>query len=281
MSTAAPDAVEITRASKSNLALAFIALPRERRADISVFYAFCRVVDDIADEPGDPLEKQAALDAWRRAVTETFHGEPSLAPAVRALIAKYSLPVAHFHEIIAGMEMDLHRATYATWDELRVYCHRVASVVGLVSIEIFGCHDRRCRDYAEQLGLALQLTNILRDVGQDFANEGRIYLPAEDLARVAVTIGAPASHHREERFLALMDFEAARARAFFEKARQSLPSTDRRALVAAEIMAAIYSRLLDKMQRDRFRVFDRRYSLPKWKKFAVIFRTILSTRLKG
>ena len=281
MSTAAPDAAEITRASKSNLALAFIALPRERRADVSVFYAFCRVVDDIADEPGDPREKQAALDAWRRAVAEKFENEPPLADAVRTLIAKYALPVSHFREIIAGMEMDLRRATYATWEELRVYCHRVASVVGLVSIEIFGCRDPRSREYAEQLGLALQLTNILRDVGQDFANEGRIYLPAEDLARFGITPADLTEHSRDERFLALMDFEAARARDFFEKARQSLPSADRRALVAAEIMAAIYSRLLDKMQRDRFRVFDRRYSLPKWQKLAVIFRTILSTRLNG
>ena len=278
MSTAAPDAAQITRASKSNLALAFIALPRERRADISVFYAFCRIVDDIADEPGDPREKQSALDGWKRAVAEKLDGEPALADAVRALIAKYSLPVAHFREIIAGVEMDLHGAAYATWEDLRVYCHRVASVVGLVSIEIFGCRDPRSREYAEQLGLALQLTNILRDVGQDLANEGRIYLPAEDLARFQITPADLAAHRRDERFLELMDFEAARARAFFDKARKALPSGDRRALVAAEIMAAIYSRLLEKMQRDRFRVFDRRYSLPRWKKLALILRTIIRTR---
>ena len=275
------DAAAITRASKSNLALAFVALPRERRADISVFYAFCRIVDDIADEPGDPIAKQSALDEWKRAVAESFAGEPSLASAVRALIAKYSLPVAHFREIIAGVEMDLHGASYATWEDLRVYCHRVASVVGLVSTEIFGCRDPRSREYAEHLGLALQLTNILRDVGQDLANEGRIYLPAEDLARFAVTAADLAAHRRDERFLALMDFEAARARDLFDKARQALPRSDRRALVAAEIMAAIYSRLLDKMQRDRFRVFDRRYSLPKWRKLTLILRTILATRMSG
>ena len=277
MSAAAPDAAQITRASKSNLALAFIALPRERRADISVFYAFCRIVDDIADEPGDPREKQSGLDQWKRAVAEKFADEPPLAAAVRALIAKYALPVAHFREIIAGVEMDLHGAAFETWKDLRVYCHRVASVVGLVSIEIFGCRDPRSREYAEQLGLALQLTNILRDVGQDLANEGRIYLPAEDLARFNITPADLAAHRRDERFLALMDFEATRARNFFDKARRSLPPGDRRALVAAEIMAAIYSRLLEKMQRDRFHVFDRRYSLPKWKKLALIFRTVLST----
>ncbi len=278
MSAAAPDAAQITRASKSNLALAFIALPREKRGNISTFYAFCRIVDDIADEPGDPREKQSALDEWKRAVAEKFDYEPALAGDVRALIAKYALPVAHFREIIAGVEMDLHGAAYATWEDLRVYCHRVASVVGLVSIEIFGCRDPRSREYAEQLGLALQLTNILRDVGQDLANEGRIYLPAEDLARFNVSPADLAAHRRDERFLALMDFEAARARDFFEKAREAFPLSDRKALVAAEIMAAIYRRLLDKMQRDRFRVFDRRYSLPKWKKLALILRTILVTR---
>ena len=281
MSTAAPDAAQITRASKSNLALAFIALPRERRADISVFYAFCRIVDDLADEPGDPREKQSALDAWKRAVAEKFDGEPPLAEAVRALIAKYALPVAHFRELIAGVEMDLHGAACATWEDLRLYCHRVASVVGLVSIEIFGCRDPRSREYAEQLGLALQLTNILRDVGQDLANEGRIYLPAEDLARFQITPADLAARRRDERFLALMDFEAARARDFFNKATSALPPTDRRALVAAEIMAAIYRRLLEKMQRDRFQVFDRRYSLPKWKKLALIFRTMLRARRAG
>ena len=281
MSTAAPDAAQITRASKSNLALAFIALPRERRADISVFYAFCRIVDDLADEPGDPREKQSALDAWKRAVAEKFDGEPPLAEAVRALITKYELPVAHFREIIAGVEMDLHGAACATWEDLRLYCHRVASVVGLVSIEIFGCRDPRSREYAEQLGLALQLTNILRDVGQDLANEGRIYLPAEDLARFQITPADLAARRRDERFLALMDFEAARARDFFNKATSALPPTDRRALVAAEIMAAIYRRLLEKMQRDRFQVFDRRYSLPKWKKLALIFRTMLRARRAG
>ena len=140
------------------------------------------MIDDIADDPGASVaERQAALDLWKQALAQPVAGESALAPPVRALIAKYRLPVAHFLEIIAGVEMDLAGASYATWDDLRLYCHRVASVVGLVSIEIFGCRDPGARRYAEQLGLALQLTNILRDVGQDFANGGRIYLPREDL----------------------------------------------------------------------------------------------------
>jgi phytoene synthase len=274
----APSAAEITRGSKSNLALAFIALPRERRADISVFYAFCRVVDDIADEPGDPAQKQEALDAWRQAVAQPIANEPPLAEAVRALIAKYALPLAHFHEIIAGVEMDLHGACYATWEELRVYCHRVAGVVGLVSIEIFGARDPRCREYAEHLGLALQLTNILRDVGADLTNGARIYLPTEDLARFGVTSDDLAANRRDARFLALMNFEAERAAGFYEQARQALPTNEHRTMIAAEIMAAIYRRLLEKMRRDGFRVFDRRYALPKWRKAALILRTIAAAR---
>lgn len=279
MSAVAPGSAEITRGSKSNLALAFIALPRGRRADMSVFYAFCRVVDDIADEPGDPRKKQASLDAWRRALGESFTGEPALAAEVRTLIAKHSLPVTELREIIDGVEMDLHGTDYATWEALRVYCHRVASVVGLVSLRIFGCTDPRSRDYAESLGLALQLTNILRDVGQDLANEGRVYLPAEDLARFGVTRDDLAANRRDERFLALMDFEAERAHELYEQARRAIPAADRRALVAAQIMASIYRTLLVRMQRDRFRVFDRRYSLPKWRKAALIFREIVSSRL--
>jgi phytoene synthase len=278
MNASAPSAAEITRQSKSNLALAFVALPRERRKDASVFYAFCRVVDDLADEPGDAVEKQSALDRWRGAVAAPCADDPPLASAVRALIAKYALPVGYFHEIIAGVEMDLHGASYVTWDELRVYCHRVASVVGLVSIEIFGCRDPRSREYAENLGLALQLTNILRDVGQDLTNGGRIYLPAEDLAYFGVTTDDLRAHRHDERFSALMNFEAARAREFFLQAHRALTRIDRRALVAAEIMAAIYQKLLEKMQRDDFRVFDRRYALPKWQKLALILRTIIASR---
>ena len=280
MSTAAPSAAEITRNSKSNLALAFVALPRTRRQDASVFYAFCRVVDDLADEPGDPVEKQNALDRWRAALVAPCAEEPPLAPAVRTLIAKYSLPVAHFHEIIAGVEMDLHGTRYITWEDLRVYCYRVASVVGLVSIEIFGCRDPRSREYAENLGLALQLTNILRDVRQDRDRNRRIYLPDEDLARFDLNACDIAAHMRDERVRGVMEFEAARAREFFAKAREALTPTDRRALLAAEIMAAIYERLLDKMQRDGFQVFDRRYALSKWEKFVVILRAIRRNRFQ-
>jgi phytoene synthase len=265
-------AENITRASGSNLALAFVALPRDRRRDMSVFYAFCRLVDDIVDEPAPRAEKEAALARWRQSVRAAVPGEDPLAPSVRELIDRYRIPPAHFLEIIAGMEMDLDGASYETWEDLRLYCHRVASVVGLVSLEIFGARDPGAKDYALNLGLAFQLTNILRDVGQDFANGRRIYIPREDMARFGVTPGDLASASRSEAFLSLMDFEAERAAGFYRAAVAARPGPDRKALVAAEIMRAVYSRLLEKMRLDRWRVFDRRYSLGKVAKLWLVLR---------
>ena len=280
MSSPSPTPEEITRASRSNLALAFIALPKERRRDISVFYAFCRVVDDLADDPGLSSEaRQSALDQWKRAIVAAIDPDPPLAPAVRDLIARYRLPPEHFLEIIAGMEMDLAGANYGTWEELRVYCHRVASVVGLVSIEIFGCRDPQCRKYAEELGLALQLTNILRDVGQDFANGGRVYLPREDLARFGYTVEDLAAGRCDQRFRELMDFEAQRARELYASAVANRPPGERRTLVAAEIMRSVYSRILDRMETDGFRVFGKRYRLNRWEKLGSIVKTLIASRL--
>ena len=281
MSTADADARAITRASKSNLALAFVSLPRERRDDITVFYAWCRVIDDIADDPGETVaHRRAALDTWKQALSQPVAGESALAAPVRALMAKYRLSDEHFLEIIAGVEMDLDAATYATWDDLRLYCYRVASAVGLVSIEIFGYRDAGCKTYAAELGLALQLTNILRDVGQDFANGGRIYLPRADLARFGYTAEDLAARRHNDAFRALMRFEAERAIGFYRSAQAALPPIDRRAMVAAEIMRAVYRRLLDRMQRDGFRVFDRRCSLSRLEKIALIVTTTLRNKLR-
>ena len=281
MSTADADARAITRASKSNLALAFISLPRERRDDITVFYAWCRVIDDIADDSGESVaHRRAALDSWKQALAQPVAGESALAAPVRALMAKYRLSDEHFLEIIAGVEMDLDEVTYATWNDLRLYCYRVASAVGLVSIEIFGYRDAGCKTYAVELGLALQLTNILRDVGQDFANGSRIYLPREDLARFGYTAEDLAARRHNDAFRALMRFEAERAIGFYRSAQAALPPIDRRAMVAAEIMRAVYRRLLDRMQRDGFRVFDRRYSLSRLEKIALIVTTTLRNKLR-
>src|SRR5436305_11934977 len=205
------NATTISRQSKSNLALAFISLGRERKRDITVFYAFCRVIDDIADSAKfTPEEKRMRLAKWRQMLRTDAPGEPPLAQDVRRLIDKYSLPIGMFEEIIAGVEMDLSIRRYATFEELRVYCYRVASAVGLVSIEIFGYRNPGCKQYAIKLGLALQMTNIIRDVAKDF-QAGRIYLPQEDLARFHYSETELAKQQYDEHFVQLMQFEAARA----------------------------------------------------------------------
>jgi phytoene synthase len=280
MSPPPVEARDITRASKSNLALAFIALPRDRRDDITTFYAWCRIIDDIADDPGRSVEdRRAALELWKNALREPTPGESALAAPVRAVIAKYRMPLNHFLEIIAGVEMDLDAVSYATWEELRVYCYRVASAVGLVSIEIFGCREPASRDYAINLGLALQLTNILRDVGEDWRNGGRAYLPREDLAHFGYTIEDLAAGRRNAAFLDLMRFEAARARGFYALAAAARPRADRRALVAAEIMSAVYRRILARMERDGFQVFARRYRLPGMEKLAIVVAGIFRAKI--
>ncbi len=260
------NAAAITRKSKSNLALAFVSLGRERRADITVFYAFCRVIDDIADSATASVpEKTAHLAAWRRWLSTPENGEDALAADVRALLAKYQLAPAMLEEIIAGVEMDLALVRYATWEDLRLYCYRVASAVGLVSIEIFGYRNQRCKDYAVALGLALQTTNIIRDVGKDMRLD-RIYLPQEEMARFDYSEADLRSQTHDARFLALMQFQAERARHFYGEAAAALPDEDRRSMVAAEIMGSVYRSLLQRMERDGFNVFEKEYRLNRLQK---------------
>jgi phytoene synthase len=269
------DAANITRQSKSNLALAFISLGRERRRDMMVFYAFCRVIDDIADETdASAEEKRRRLEQWRGWLRQATPDEPSFAADVRALLAKYSIPAERLEEIIAGVEMDLQQARYATFEELRVYCYRVASVVGLVSIEIFGYRNPACREYAVQLGLALQTTNIIRDVNKDLQT-GRIYLPQEDLAAFGYSEADLQDRKYDERFIRLMQFQAARARQFFTQAAAALPREDRRSMIAAEIMGSVYGALLRAMELDNFNVFAKDYRLNKLQKAGRITAQLL------
>lgn len=274
------NAAAITRQSKSNLALAFVSLGRERKRDITVFYAFCRVVDDIADSPElSVTEKRVRLANWRQMLRTSVPGEPLLASDVRQLMDKYSLPPEMLEEIIAGVEMDLRILRYPSFKELRVYCYRVASAVGLVSIEIFGYRNPRCREYAVSLGLALQMTNIIRDVWKDF-QAGRIYLPQEDLARFHYSEAELAKQRRNEHFVQLMEFEASRAREFYSRAAAELPSEDRRNMAPAEIMGSIYRALLRRIELDKFRVFEKEYRLSKPEKAgritAQLFKTFLN-----
>ncbi len=268
-------AQQITRSSKSNLALAFVSLGKAQRRDITIFYAFCRLVDDIADDPGIPREeRERQLTTWRRSLQGPVPGEPPLAGEVRGLLARYPITPAMLEEIIDGVEMDLTIARYDTSADLRAYCYRVASAVGLVSIEIFGYRHRACREYAVELGLALQLTNILRDVAKDLAN-GRIYLPREEMARFGYSAADLEQRVYDDRFVRLMQSEADRAEHHFRKAAAVLPREDRRSMIGAEIMASIYHALLRQMERDGFRVFTRSYGLSKPAKFFHIVRQFL------
>ncbi len=268
-------AQEITRSSQSNLALAFVSLGKEQRRAITIFYAFCRLIDDIADDPLLPAEEKGRrLKLWRDALHKSVPNESAVAAPVRGLLARYPITPAMLEEIIDGVEMDLTIARYETFAGLRAYCYRVASAVGLVSIEIFGYKNPACREYAIELGLALQITNILRDVATDLAN-GRIYLPREDMAQFGYREEELASRVHDERFLALMRFEADRAEVHFAKAAALLPREDRRSMRSAEIMASIYHALLRQMEQDGFRVFERDYGLSKPAKLLHILRQFL------
>ncbi len=260
------NATEITRESKSNLALAFVSLGRERRRDMTTLYAFCRVVDDIADTGAlSAPEKQAQLTKWRNWLRTASSDEPALASELRALLAKYRLPPAMLDQIITGVEMDLRKVTYLSFGELRTYCYLVASAVGLVSIEIFGYRNPAAKQYAVQLGLALQMTNIIRDVRRDL-EKGRVYLPAEDLQRFQYSMDDLRQRIYNESFIRLMQFESDRAKTFFEAASAALPREDRHSMVAAEIMGSVYRALLRRMEKDRFRVFEKDYRLTKLEK---------------
>jgi phytoene synthase len=242
---------------------------------MTVFYAFCRLIDDIADATDRPVEeKGSALARWRAWLRAPDPNEPPLANDVRVVMAKYSVPPEMLEEIIAGVEMDLSKSRYRTFEELRLYCYRVASAVGLVSIEIFGYRNPGCKQYAVELGLALQTTNIIRDVGKDLQSD-RIYLPEEDLERFGYTEADLRQHQYDDRFVRLMQFEADRAHDFFKKAAALLPREDRRSMVAAEIMGSVYRALLRRMERDKFRVFEKNYRLNKLQKAGRITAQLL------
>lgn len=272
------NAEKITRQSKSNLALAFVSLGAEQRADVTTFYAFCRLIDDIADSAELSLaEKAEGLTTWRRALRNAAAEEPTLAPAVRKLMGKYPITPEMLDEIINGVEMDLSISRYPTFDDLRLYCYRVASAVGLVSIEIFGYRNPQCREYAVQLGLALQTTNIIRDVGKDLQID-RIYLPQDELARFGYSETDLRSRRYDERFVALMEFQAARAHGFFAAARVALPPEDTRSMNAAEIMSDVYQKLLRRIEADRFRVFENEYRLSRLQKAIIVAARVLRVR---
>jgi 15-cis-phytoene synthase len=266
----------ITRKSASDLALAFVLLPKEKREGMSALYAFCREVDDVADEESVPVaQRRDQLAAWRADIRRACNGEAPQFPVNRELqpfIRRHKLRFELFDELLKGVEADLDVKRYADYAELEQYCYRVASVVGLLSIEIFGYKEAATRDYAVHLGKALQLTNILRDVRSD-AERGRIYLPLSELSRFQVTPEEILRLEYSPRFRDLAASVGGRARYFYQQARITLPAVDRRAMVAAELMGSVYWRLLRKLERRQFDVFGPKPTrLNKGQKILLILR---------
>jgi len=253
----------VTKASRSNFTYAFLVLPRAQRDALYAIYAFCRISDDVVDESG-PTGSQGdspgeRLGAWRAEVDALFRGAPTH-PVTRRLqevLTTFPIPRRCFDELLNGVEMDLRQTRYATFAELEQYCYRVAGVVGLMCIEVFGYSVPATRLYAERLGTAFQLTNILRDLARD-ASVGRIYLPLEDLARFGYSEADLLAQRRTPAFEALMRFETARTHDFYRAARAILPAADRRLMLPAEIMRAIYYRLLQKIEARAYDVFSSR-----------------------
>ena len=263
----------LTRKSRSNFFYAFLCLPRPQREALYAVYAFCRIVDDAVDVGQDQPAKRKELDRWRGEIAQVFEGSPThpAAQRLQAAVKLFPIPREALNEIIAGVEMDLDRSTYKTFDDLYPYCYRVASAVGLCCIEIFGYSDMRAREYAVNLGVALQLTNIMRDVQPD-ALAGRVYLPQDDLDRFGITAGDLAAGRYTPEFLSLMQHQAARARDYYERAWTALPRSEEHRLFAAEIMGRTYFALLETIERRRFRVFGRRVSVPTPRKLSIALR---------
>lgn len=269
----------VAAASGSSFYYAFRFLPPDRRRAITAFYAFCREVDDIADECHDPQVARAKLAWWRDEIVNLYAGRPShpVTLALAEAIGPFRLPQEAFETVIDGMEMDLGQVRYPDFKQLNLYCHRVAGVVGEVAALIFGHSDSHPLDratlkYAHKLGLALQLTNIIRDVGED-ARRGRIYLPQDELARFGVAEDDLFHARYGDAFYRLMAFQCQRALATYDEALALLPGVDRKAQRPGLIMAAIYRTLLEEIRADGCRVLDRRYALTPLRKLWLAWKT--------
>jgi 15-cis-phytoene synthase len=261
-------------ASGSSFYYSFLFLPPERRRAITALYAFCREVDDAVDDSADPQLAASKLGWWSAEVANLYAGKPQhpVTQALQPHLEKFGIRAERLGEIIAGMQMDLTQTRYLDWPALERYCHRVAGVVGLLAAGIFGYRDARTLDYARDLGIAFQLTNIIRDVGED-ARKNRIYVPMDDMQQFSVTAEDILQARETEQFRDLMAFQADRAKQCYRKALGALPAVDRRAQRPGLIMAAIYRALLGEIERDRFRVLTHRTSLTPLRKFWIAWKT--------
>jgi phytoene synthase len=262
--------------SGSSFYYSFLFLPPERRRAITALYAFCREVDDVVDECSDPNVARTKLAWWRQEVASVYHGRPQhpVARALAEIVGPYAIPESDLAEIIDGMAMDLEYNAYPDFDALEVYCHKVAGVVGLCSARIFGFEDARTLEYAATLGLALQLTNIIRDVGED-ARRGRIYLPLHELAEFGVTTDDIREARETEGFRKLMALQIDRAKRYYDEALAKLPPGDRKPQRPGLVMAAIYRTLLTEIENDGCHVLTRRTALTPIRKLWIAWKTWL------
>jgi phytoene synthase len=261
-------------ASGSSFYYSFLFLPPERRRAITALYAFCREVDDIVDEVSDVGVARTKLAWWRTEVANLFAGHPQhpVTKALAPFTASHGIDAGRMNEIIDGMEMDLVYHRYPDFDSLKLYCHRAAGVVGQLSASIFGYSEASTLEYAESLGIAFQLTNIIRDVGED-ARRGRVYLPQDELARFGLTPEDILERKGGEPFVKLMRFQSERAQSYYDLAFSKLAPADRRSQRAGFIMAAIYRTLLDEIQRDDFQVLEQRVTLTPMRKLWIAWKT--------
>lgn len=274
---------QIAKESKSSFYYAFSLLKQPKRDAMNTVYAFCRKTDDIIDEGSDTDDlKYEKLRRWRIELEKSLRGtsEYPLLNKLSAIIKQFNIPLEPFFELIAGMEMDLQRKRYLSFEDLMQYCYLVASTVGLMCIEIFGYKNKSAKDYAVNLGLAMQLTNILRDVKKD-SEKGRIYLPQKDLANFDYTENDLMNHKYDPNFVSLMKYEASRAEEFFDKANQSLDLDDKPTMFPARAMQHIYHKLLTKIEAENFDVFSKKIkvgnldklyiSLGVWAKYNLVY----------
>ncbi len=271
---------KLTKKSNTNFYYSFFSLPSEKRKALYSIYALCRCLDDVVDKSFSRLEASGTLLKWTTEIINMYQGKPShpITVDLKPHIDRFSIPQKYFFELIKGVEMDLTKNRYNTFDELHKYCYRVASVVGLICAEVFGYRNATTLGYAVDLGISLQLTNILRDIKADASN-GRIYLPLEDLKKFGYTEEELLSSTYNQAFIEVMRFECERAWGYYKRAGETLPKEDRKAMVAAEVMRAIYSRLLQNIESANYDVFSHHAALSKLQKIFIATTTWGRNRL--
>jgi len=275
------DNQQITLQSKSSFLYSFFLLPKEKRNAIYTLYAFCRQTDDIADNQASPEKRLHKLELWENELKNCFSKSVSnYFNSLKQVMEKFRIPIDYFLELIAGVRMDIDNLQYRTFEELKLYCYRVASTVGLMCIQIFGYRDPVIKSYAENLGIALQLTNIIRDVGAD-SQMGRIYLPQNDIDVYDVSKTDIFNLEYSENFYQLMNFQADRARQYYKKADECLPDYEMKNMLVSEVMKNLYFQLLNKIENQGYQVLDKRIRLTSPQKVYITLNTLLNVKFAG